>query len=268
MRVPCGQCIGCRIDKTQAWAVRMYHESQLHDDNCFITLTYNDDNQPLHNSLNKSDFQNFLKRFRERIKPIRIRFFHCGEYGETTDRPHYHAIIFGYAFPDRKHYKTRKDYHVYRSELLEELWPYGFSEITDFTPTTAAYVAGYITKKISGPTQAEFYSWIDPIMHTKHERLPPYATMSNRPGIGALWYQKFGKEVFPDDFVIMDGRKVAPPLYYLEKLKEADPDTYNALKTKRKDASRKDKANNTHQRLAVREQVKIASRKFKTRDRV
>lgn len=268
LSVPCGQCIGCRIDKTQAWAVRMYHESQLHEANCFITLTYDDENLPLHHSLNKKDFQQFMYRLRDRLKPRKIRFFHCGEYGDETSRPHYHAIIFGYDFPDKYLFTKHGENDAYRSNLLENLWQKGNSEIEDFTPTTAAYVAGYITKKISGKSQADYYAWTDPITHERHERVPPYATMSNRPGIGADWYKKFHKDVFPGDFCVLDGRKVAPPLFYLERLKETDPDTYQALKTQRKSASRANKDNNTDERLAVRETVTIASRARKTRDRV
>ena len=104
LEVPCGQCIGCRLERSRQWAVRCIHEAQLHKDNCFITLTYNDEHLPSPPSLSVRDFQLFMKRLRKRFGKG-IRFFHCGEYGEKYGRPHYHACLFGFDFPDRVQFK-------------------------------------------------------------------------------------------------------------------------------------------------------------------
>ena len=97
---PCGQCLGCRLDYAQEWAIRCMHEAEMQDNNSFITLTYDDQNLPRHGSLDKTHFQKFMKRMREHLSPLKIRFYHCGEYGEKYTRPHYHSLIFGYDFPD------------------------------------------------------------------------------------------------------------------------------------------------------------------------
>ena len=102
INLPCGQCIGCRLERSRQWAVRCMHEASLHDENSFLTLTYSDENLPPGGSLHLPDFQNFMKRLRKSIAPKRVRFYHCGEYGDILSRPHYHALLFGYDFDDRK----------------------------------------------------------------------------------------------------------------------------------------------------------------------
>ena len=124
--LPCGQCIGCRLEYSRQWAIRCMHEASLYEDNCFITLTYDQDHLPHDRSLNKSHFQKFMKRLRKRFGGG-IRFYHCGEYGERTRRPHYHACIFNFDFSDKKLFKIVNNHRLYTSEQLEELWPFGFS---------------------------------------------------------------------------------------------------------------------------------------------
>ena len=110
LQVPCGRCIGCRLDRSLSWAVRCIHESSLYDENCFITLTFDNEHLPkaclkcrtVDGSLCVCQFQNFMKRFRQFVSPRVIRFFHCGEYGVKFSRPHHHACIFNYDFPDKK----------------------------------------------------------------------------------------------------------------------------------------------------------------------
>ena len=131
IKVPCGQCIGCRLERSRQWAIRCVHEASLHDANSFITLTYRPDELPPDGSLQKSHFQKFMKRLRKRILPKLIRFFHCGEYGDKGARPHYHACVFGYDFPDKKLYTVRDGVRLYVSEELQEVWPLGFSTVGD-----------------------------------------------------------------------------------------------------------------------------------------
>ena len=110
VNLPCGQCVGCRLERSRQWAMRCVHESQLYEKNCFITLTYNNDFIPPGNTLVVKHFQDFMKRLRKKYGDG-IRFFHCGEYGEKTGRPHYHAILFNHDFDDKYYWRTTKLKH-------------------------------------------------------------------------------------------------------------------------------------------------------------
>lgn len=235
--VPCGQCIECRLERSRQWAIRCMHEAQMHDDNCFLTLTYDDDNLPWDGGLHVEHYQNFMKRFRKAIAPQKIRFFHCGEYGEQLSRPHYHACIFGYDFPDKEILKEVNGVRLYTSDLLADLWPYGFSTIGAVTFESAAYVARYVTKKITGkaadqigPNGLRPYEAVDPDTGEIVARRPEYITMSRRPGIGRPWFDKFGSDVYPADEVIVNSKSVKPPKYYDEIYDKIDPADYARIK--------------------------------------
>ena len=124
VKIPCGKCVGCRLERSRQWAIRCVHEAKMHENNCFITLTYNDKNVDKNGSLNKRDFVLFMKKLRKKYSEG-IRFFHCGEYGEEFSRPHHHACIFNFDFPDKKLYTIRQNTKLYRSDNLEKLWPNG-----------------------------------------------------------------------------------------------------------------------------------------------
>ncbi len=102
LSLPCGQCIGCRLERSRQWAMRCMHEAQLHENNCFITLTYDNTHLPSDGSLHYKDFQLFIKRLRKKFGNTRIRYYMAGEYGENFGRPHFHACIFGHDFHDKK----------------------------------------------------------------------------------------------------------------------------------------------------------------------
>ncbi|QXP08245.1 MAG: replication initiator protein [Arizlama microvirus] len=248
IQVPCGQCIGCRLERSRQWAIRCVHEAYGHDDNAFITLTYAPEHVPPDGSLIKSHFQKFMKRFRKAVSPILVRFFHCGEYGEKNQRPHYHACLFGYSFPDKVLYTIRDECRLYRSPMLEKLWPYGFATVGDVTFESAAYVARYITKKITGDLAEKHYQG----------RLPEYTTMSRRPGIGKLWYENFKGDVFPCDNVVIRGKVMKPPRYYDKQLEISDLELHSKIKLDRKTKALQNAADNTSARLAVKETCKIA----------
>lgn len=278
VKVPCGQCIGCRLERSRQWAIRCIHEASLHEENSFITLTYSPENLPDGGTLVLEDFQNFMKRFREAIEPRRIRFFHCGEYGENLGRPHYHAIIFGYDFDDKILWKQTGSGKLYRSPFLEKLWPYGFSTIGPVTFETAAYVARYVMKKVSvsGKAKAEqkekeevmrdHYSRIDGDTGELIDLKPEYVTMSRRPGIGAEWYRKFKGEVYPDDFVVVNGRKVKPPKFYDRLLGSEDEAELRAVKNRRVGAAVEWEHEQQYDRLRVREKCAEARIKQLKRD--
>lgn len=234
--VPCGQCIGCRLEYARSWAIRCMHEASMHDDNSFITLTYEDEHLPPFASLDKRHFQLFMKRLRATTNE-RIRYFHCGEYGSRTHRPHYHSLLFGFAFSDQKPWTRRADYQVWRSETLERLWPYGQSEIGSVTWESAAYVARYVVKKFRGtPEQIkDHYAVVDTSTgEILGHRQPEYATMSRRPGLGAPWYDYYGEGVRKHDSVIINGKEVKPPRYYMQLFENASPDACRHTKFTRR----------------------------------
>ncbi len=245
MTVPCGQCIGCRLERSRQWAMRCMHEASLYDENAFVTLTYSDDCLLPLGSLDVRDFQLFMKRLRKRRD--RVRFFHCGEYGEQTGRPHYHALLFGVDFPDKYAWTERQGLPVWRSDELEEIWPSGQSEIGSVTFESAAYVARYVCKKVTGKAAAAHYG----------DRRPDYATMSRRPGIGRGWYDKFRSDVFPSDEVVVRGKAMKPPRYYDDILKVEDPEVSSRVQAKRRDG--RNREDESAERLQVR-QVCVESR--------
>lgn len=239
--------------------MRLVHEKQLHESSCFITLTYRTENLPKHASLNKKHFQDFMKRLRKWLAHKKIRFFHCGEYGENFGRPHYHAIIFGHDWSDKElKFETKRGDRVYTSKKLEELWGHGLVSTADVTFESAAYVARYVTKKVTGDKAIHHYNKID--LETGEilsERSKEYTTMSRRPGIGKDWFEKFNSDVFPHDRVVLRGKKMKPPKYYTSLYEIRCPDDYARIKANRRLAAKKPeaKAENTFERLRVRETI-------------
>jgi hypothetical protein len=208
------------------------HENSLHDRSCFVTLTYSDDFLPYGGTLVLRDFQLFLKRLRKRCGPV--RFFHCGEYGDETKRPHYHALLFGFRPEDSELYSRSSEYSLFTSPLLSSLWPFGHSTFGEVTFETAAYVARYVTKKITGSRAAEHYRWVDPDTGEVVQRQPEYCTMSRRPGIGMPWLHRFASETFAHDSVVMRGREMRPPRSYDRVFEHLDPETWAGVKASRK----------------------------------
>lgn len=211
----CGQCLGCRIDTRKAWAVRCVHEARMHKRNSYITLTYADEHLPAYGSLRKRDWQLFAKRLRKNIGPF--RFFHCGEYGDNTLRPHYHALLFGIDFwDDQIHVKTSKGYRLFVSPTLDRTWGKGHVWIGEMTWRTAEYCAGYVMKKLTRKQakDSEDYERIDTTTGEVHRVEPDYITMSRNPGLGADFLKTFNSDIYSDDQVILDGRRYRPPKYY------------------------------------------------------
>jgi len=265
IELPCGQCIGCRLERSRQWAIRCVHEASLYDDNAFVTLTYDDEHLPKDNNLDVTDFQKFIKRLRKRT-PNKIRYYHCGEYGEqcaicgcnrndceelgctfikTLGRPHFHACIFNYDFPDKVTHSNRSGIPIYTSETLSNLWPMGHALTGDVTFESAAYVARYVTKKIYGDDHLDYYQY----------KKPEYTTMSN--GIGKGWYDLF-KSDLQNDFCVINGKEVKIPKYYDSIL--GDSDHFELLKRKatRKKQAEKHERDNSTRRLRDREKCQTA----------
>lgn len=232
----CGQCIGCRLTKSKEWSLRCMHEASLHDLNCFITLTYDDKHLPSSGSLIKSHHQKFMKRLRKRFREQKIRYFLCGEYGEKSQRPHYHAILFGFDFEDKIEWSTAHGGNkLYRSPGLEDIWSYGYSTIGKVTQQSAAYVARYVLKKVNGDHAHEKYVVdVDPETGECEYLEPEYIAMSNRPGIGRTWYEMY-KNDCQKDFLTWDGKEFKIPRYYDSILEEEDIYAYHRIKRRRKE---------------------------------
>ena len=270
VELPCGQCLGCRIDKSREWALRCVHESSCFENNCFITLTFCDSHLRVDGSLVKRDFQLFMKRLRKRftgIEPVvdhdgkkryPIRYFHCGEYGAELQRPHHHACLFNFDFPDKVIWSVRDGVRLFRSALLEELWPYGFCTIGDVTFESAAYVARYVTKKITGDAAASHYLRVVRDTGELVYVLPEYITMSRRPGIGKAWFERFNDDVFPKDFVTSAGKVYKVPSYYDKLYDSLRPEDFLKIKKKRLTSVLKHSDNNTSDRLRARLKCKEA----------
>ena len=255
VKVPCGQCIGCRLERSRQWAVRCVHEASLYDENCFITLTYDNEHLDKNGSLVKADFQKFMKRLRKRFGSG-VRYYHCGEYGEVNMRPHHHACLFNFNFGDRVpldlSYSSNDLPALYVSNDLAELWPFGIHTIGDVTFESAAYVARYVMKKITGERADSHYNG----------RLPEYTTMSRRPGIGRQWFDKFKGDCYPSDELVIRGGVVSkPPRYYDELYFGEDSKTMNLIKGRRLKCA-KSNIHNSGQRLSVR--CKVTEAKCKT----
>lgn len=231
------------------------HEAQLHDDNCFVTLTYADEHLPVGGNLDHRDYQLFMKRLREYIErnaeprkveadlsqnrrekdhtaKSEIRYFMCGEYGPTTGRPHYHAILFGINFNDKVAWKkTAAGSQLYKSELLDKLWKKGQCSIGNMTWQAAAYVARYNMKKAGQKNKK--IEILNPDTGEICTRTPEYKKMSRRQGIGKQWIKANAKDVYPRGTIILNSMEAKPPRFYDNYYKTLDEAKYEELKSKR-----------------------------------
>ena len=280
MEVACGQCLGCRLDRSRMWAMRIVHESGMHEfagGNCFVTLTFDDEHVPDDWSLNKSYFQKFMKRLRKAY-PQKIRYFHVGEYGDKckhcrpgqiesvkdcpgcdVGRPHYHACLFNISFTDLEAVGQRNGVVYYTSRELQRFWPYGFVQVGDVTFESAAYVARYCLKKVTGPQADNWYQVTDDEGEVKYV-LPEYTTMSLKPGIGAEWYEKYKTDIFPSDEVPVPGSGVFKkvPRYYESLLEREDPGLLEEVKLLREAFKKAHGDEYTPERLMAKYKVKKA----------
>lgn len=222
-QIPCGQCIGCRLMRKDEWKTRILLEGKMHECASFVTLTYGQEHLPADYSLSKEHAQKWIKRLRFTLGETRIRYFLCGEYGGEKLRPHYHAIVFGFDFPDRTPWRRTPSGEVsYRSELLERTWTLGHSEVGTFTAASAGYVAGYSVKKISGNPAVEHYARMNPATGEIHQVIPEFILMSSNPGIGASWLSEYKVDVEESTFLIVDGQRKPLPRYFKRKLEGRD----------------------------------------------
>lgn len=265
LQIPCGGCIGCRMDKSRQWMLRLMHEAKYHEQKAFLTLTYDQLSLPEDGSLNHRHFQLFMKRLRKEHGG-KLRFFMCGEYGDQNGRPHYHAILYGCDFPDRRKHSTGTNGdQIWVSDDLDRIWGNGDCYIGSVTPESCGYVARYIMKKVTGDLATDHYSRVNPATGEWYLLKPEYIKMSLKPGIGKDFYEDFKTDLYPSDTAISKGKQMPVPKYYDRQLEKENPVLLEELKTKRKRRALKDKANNTPERLAVRKLILQSKTKMLTR---
>lgn len=266
LKLPCGQCVECRLARSLQWAVRCMHEKQLHSESAFVTLTYDDEHVPADRSLSVREHQLFMKRFRKRYGDG-VRFYMCGEYGELRRRPHYHYLFFNRDFGDKKFYRTSKGgMRLYTSESLSELWPMGFNVVGEVTLESCAYVARYICDKITGAKASDHYQYVDGD-GVVHPLVPEFTTGSRRPGLGADWYKQFGRHsLLSGDHCVLDGKRVRVPRFYDSRFEVTDTEELTRIKKRRINNARRFMKNQTYDRRRVREVVMIKKMKLFARD--
>ena len=265
LELPCGQCVGCRLERSRQWAMRCLHESSMHEQNCFITLTYDDEKLPVGGTLVYDDFQRFMKRLRKKVGR-KVRFYMGGEYGSLTARPHYHACIFGYDFPDKTYFKkTDSGEKIYTSKILESLWPYGHSSVGNVTFESAAYIARYCVQKVTGDLAEAHYRVVTDDGEII-DRKPEFNHMSLKPGIGKTWLEKYQTDVYPRDYVVINGVKTKPPKYYDTLFEKQNPSDFSEIVVSREfdmyQLKMRDPKEFWDKRMSVKEKVQQARTNF------
>lgn len=288
--VPCGQCLGCRVDKREQWKLRMMHEASLHDENCFVTFTYSPEHlvRPWLNaagewrgSVSAADVSGAIKRLRRRIEPQRLRFHFKTEYSPGVLQPHGHGAFFGWRPSDLVPCdRSAAGFTVYSSAFLDEVWGKGLVGVGDLTAESCGYIANHNVDKLDGQKAKDAYSRFDYSTGEIFEVEPETCRMSTHPGIGRGWIDQFERDCFPSNFIIVDGRKKPVPRYYKQRLKDrfslpqADVDRLvpvdDAKVMSRKSRARARTpefiANSTPERLAVREECLLLATSRLKRD--
>jgi len=270
INIPCGQCLDCRLKKSQEKGIRSLHEASGHSRNCFLTLTYDSEHLPEKGHLNFEHPKNFIKRLRDKISREgggKILTTGCAEYGEKLGRPHYHIIIFGYDFEDKEFFRysendwSPKKWPVYISQTLRELWPYGNHEIGSVTYESACYVARYTLKKITGKNAQEAYG-----------DKPPERSIciSNRRGIGKDWLMDNINDCINHDQVFIEKENKIDhfplPRYYSKMIEKYFPEQFKKIKQKRLDSIKEIDKDLTKDRLQTRKKVRELRQKKQQRN--
>lgn len=206
MKIPCGGCINCRAQDRLQWALRCRLEAQLYTNNTFATLTFNDENLPP--SLELRHLQLFYKKLRKELakQQRKLRHFSCGEYGDKTHRPHYHAILFGLHHEKDKH-------------LIEGAWttndpkqhvPLGHVRLGPADIGGIHYIVGYEVKKL-GQANHEELEHVDETTGEITALKPPFRTMSKKPGLGKTHAEEHIHAW--RTHAVLDGKTIATPRY-------------------------------------------------------
>lgn len=275
--IPCQHCWACKLNYSAEWATRNMLETLDHETAFFITLTYDDEHLPiLENTtyIQKFDlgyktvelpetiendgtwiegslwpdhvktFINSLRKHFNRLGTNNIRYFYCGEYGETTQRPHYHMLIYGLPMDITQNY----DYHIdkqfkehWKNPIIDQYWPYGMHDIANVEWSSAAYVSRYCMKKIYEEENSD--QW-----YAEHGKLKEFICMSRKPGIGMNYYQKNKFKIYENDSMIMKTVKgntgsFKPPKAFDKLFKEEYPDQFEKIEKHRKKCAERSRRN-------------------------
>lgn len=255
--LPCGRCLGCRLDYSRQWAMRGVCELQMNSRSCFATLTYAPEHLPPDRSLQKEHYQKFFKRLRK--AGFKFTYMIAGEYGEKLGRPHYHVIFFGEDFKKNSTMapvKQTKLMPLYCSPDLSKKWGMGHVVVGDVSFQSIQYVAGYITKKINGEKAAEHYQG----------KKPEFMKVSLKQPIGASWFDKYMSDVYPRDVFIYKGKEMRPPKYFQKRYAKLYPEKALELSVNREIFMESNSDQFTPEALHAKEEILIS--KFKQRLRL
>lgn len=195
----CGKCLVCRRKKAYELASRCVLHSSLYKQNCFITLTYDEDQEGYHNNFEYKDIQDFKKRLRSHVlrkHGKRIQIFNVHEYGRNRKK-HWHLICFNHDFADKVIHSTKDGITLYKSEVLRSLWPFGFNTIGDVELGSAMYQAKYMEKDYEYRNTGTIYK-----AHSRHS------------GIGKEYFLKHYDQILRLGYVPVNGRKLPVPRYF------------------------------------------------------
>lgn len=261
-RVPCGQCINCRLNRAWSWSVRIMHEAKKYPGKtCFITLTYDDEHLPKDGSLVIADLQNFFKKFRKYYNR-KIRYFACGEYGDKTFRPHYHIAFFNVSFDDFDLLPIKcKDGFI----CMCKAWDKGHVHFGELNEDSANYIAGYILKKVTGKESKKHYEDLGVI--------PPFCVMSRKPGIGFDYFNAHKEQLHARRYVVAKGIKRGLPRYYKDFLKKRVDDYKKVFEDELARRQKAEKQGKEYWRVLLDEEQQIvddsvARAKLKRRDKI
>lgn len=250
--IPCNKCWACKLNYSAEWATRIMLEAQKSENNFFITLTYDNLHEPIWESISTGEktwdndgtwkgslapddmktFINSLRKHFERKGFKGIKYYYCGEYGETTHRPHYHIILMNCPLDIEQFYGTHIDESYkahWKSHELERWWNKGIIDIAELEWSCAAYVARYCMKKLTNETDPEYYY--------QQGKLPEYHRQSK--GIGMDYFQKNYKKIYQNDEMVLKTIKgnigsFKPPKAFDKKFKEIDPEGFKLIQKSRK----------------------------------
>lgn len=221
--------------------MRCVAEASLHKENSFLTLTYNDEHLPEKGTLHKPHLQKFFKRLRFSLGSKTVRYYACGEYGDNTQRAHYHVCLFGHDFADKIEFRQVGEHKLYISQQLNDLWTHGQTSIGALTFETAAYTARYVTKKQTGLKKGgKGYVSVDDETGEIIQLQQPYAAMSLKPAVGREWIEKYASDIYNNDkdFLHLRGRKMRPAKYYDKIYDSINPEHMAMIKMKREQNSK------------------------------
>lgn len=248
--LPCGKCLGCREIQQQQLAIRVQHEARYYEHRHFLTLTYTEEKCP--DGLRKDDMQRFWKRLRKNTSE-RIKHLTCGEYGDRTQRPHYHAAVLGLKIDDLKKWDSENS----TSQTIDRLWGNGIVTVSELTEQRIQYVAGYVLKKAGYRRQT--YCDEDGV-----ELQAPYRDMSK--GLGKQWIEAYATDL-RNGYLQHNGAKHSIPRYYKDQISKNDT-TLNQYIEAKKAENWKELTSTERQCLHTGEKIRQQQIKQKKRDKV